>query len=102
MKSVSIAKRIIGEDEPCFVIAEAGVNHNGDLACARSLIDAAILARADAVKFQTYRTERLVTADAPKADYQKRTTGGGESQAAMLKKTRAVVRDVPGTGGLLS
>jgi N,N'-diacetyllegionaminate synthase len=86
MKNVSIAKRVIGEDTPCFVIAEAGVNHNGDLALARSLIDAAVLARADAVKFQTYRTERLVAANASKADYQKRTTGGGESQAVMLKK----------------
>jgi len=86
MKSVTLATRIIGEGEPCFVIAEAGVNHNGDFARAKSLIDAAILARADAVKFQTYRTERLVTADAPVADYQKRIAGGGESQADMLKK----------------
>ena len=86
MKGVTLEKRIIGEGAPCFVVAEAGVNHNGDPAYARSLIDAAILARADAVKFQTYCTDRLVTADAPKSDYQKRTTGGGESQAAMLKK----------------
>ena len=62
------------------------MNHNGDIARAKSLIDAAVLARADAVKFQTYHTERLVIANAPKADYQKRTTDGGESQAAMLRK----------------
>jgi N,N'-diacetyllegionaminate synthase len=70
----------------CFVIAEAGVNHNGDLGLARRLVDAAADAGADAVKFQTFRTGALVSAAAPKARYQVETTGGGESQQAMLAR----------------
>jgi len=62
------------------------VNHNGDLAVARALVDAAVAAGANAVKFQTFRAERLVTLEAPKAEYQQRTTGSGESQFAMLKR----------------
>jgi N-acetylneuraminate synthase len=71
---------------PVHVIAEAGVNHNGDMALARRLIDIAAEAGADAVKFQTFRAETLATAAAPKARYQTTTTDAGESQFAMLKK----------------
>jgi N-acetylneuraminate synthase len=69
-----------------FIIAEAGVNHNGDVVLAKELIDAAAQAKADAVKFQSFRTERMVTKTAPKADYQKLHTQADESQFAMLKK----------------
>ncbi|KMY86512.1 N-acetylneuraminate synthase [Candidatus Paraburkholderia calva] len=70
----------------CTVIAEAGVNHNGSLELAHRLIDVAAEAGADFVKFQTFRTEALVTRDAQKAAYQKRTTGHGETQFDMLKR----------------
>ena len=73
-------------NERVFVIAEAGVNHNGDLARAIALIDAAVDAKADAVKFQTFRADALVTAAAPKAAYQIRQTGNDETQHAMLRK----------------
>ncbi|QCU90478.1 N-acetylneuraminate synthase [Thiomicrorhabdus sediminis] len=69
-----------------FIIAEAGVNHNGDLDKAMALIDAAVDAGADAVKFQTFNTENLVTEDAKQADYQAANTGVKESQFAMLKR----------------
>ena len=81
-----IGPRRIGEGEPCFVIAEAGVNHNGDLALARQLIDAAAEAAADAIKFQTFRADRLVSVSAPKAEYQITATGAAESQHAMLRR----------------
>lgn len=68
------------------VIAEAGVNHNGNLGMARRLIVAAAEAGADYVKFQTFKAERLVTRSASKADYQTRTTGSGESQFEMLRR----------------
>jgi len=69
-----------------FIIAEAGVNHNGDLALARRLVEVAATAGADALKFQTFRADALVRIDAPKAGYQVETTGDGESQYEMLRK----------------
>jgi len=69
-----------------FVIAEAGVNHNGDAAMARALIDAAADSGADAVKFQTFRTSALTSRTAPKAAYQIEATGAGESQSEMLMR----------------
>lgn len=69
-----------------FIIAEAGVNHNGDIEIAKKLIDAAASAGADAVKFQTFRAENLVGKDVPKAEYQMQTTEKKESQFDMLKR----------------
>ncbi len=81
-----IGTRVIGQGQPCFLIAEAGVNHNGNPELARKLVDAAKEAGADAVKFQTFRTEGVMVPSAPKADYQRQTTGDEESQFAMVKR----------------
>ncbi len=86
MATLEIAGRTIGAGESCFIIAEAGVNHNGDLDLARRLIDRAVAAGADAIKFQTFRAERLVTRDAAKAAYQRETANTGESQFEMLRR----------------
>lgn len=76
-----------------FIIAEAGVNHNGQLTLAKQLVEAAAGAGADAVKFQTFRAENLVAASAPKAAYQKKTTGTNESQLEMLRKLELSATD---------
>ena len=69
-----------------FIIAEAGVNHNGDINLARALIDEAVESGVDAIKFQTWKTELLVTEDAKQADYQVANTNKEQSQFNMLKK----------------
>lgn len=83
---MKIGHRIIGSDAPCFIIAEAGVNHNGDLNTALELVQRAKDIGADCVKFQTFKAERVVTKNAPKAAYQLRVTDEAESQLDMLKK----------------
>lgn len=72
--------------KPRLIIAEAGVNHNGDLNLAKGLIDAAAGAGADLVKFQTFAADRLATPSAAKADYQTETTSASETQHAMLRR----------------
>lgn len=69
-----------------LIIAEAGVNHNGDIAMALNLVDYAAEAGADLVKFQTFNATKLASATAPKAAYQNRQTGAGESQLTMLQR----------------
>lgn len=86
MKSFSIAGRAVGLGHPCFIIAEAGVNHNGDPNLALQLVDVAARMGADAVKFQTFSADKLASPSAQMADYQKRNTQREESQFAMLKK----------------
>lgn len=86
MSHFELGGRTIGDGAPAFVIAEAGVNHNGDLEVAIRLVDVAVEAGADAVKFQTFRADKVVTSSAPKAAYQAETTGAGESQLDMIKR----------------
>lgn len=76
-----------------FIIAEAGVNHNGSIELAFRLIDEAKNASADAVKFQTFKATSLVSKKAEKAEYQKQTTGSNESQYEMIKKLELSLED---------
>ncbi len=80
-----IGHRLVGDERTCFVIAEAGVNHNGDLALAHQLIDVAATAGADAVKFQTFRAALVASHSAPTAEYQV-TAGSGGDQREMLTR----------------
>ncbi|MDH5716995.1 MAG: N-acetylneuraminate synthase [Spirochaetia bacterium] len=76
-----------------FIIAEAGVNHNGDMSIAKKLIDEAVKVGADAVKFQTFKADNLVSQTAQKAQYQKNTTDAKESQYTMIKKLELNEKD---------
>lgn len=83
---IKVGHAWISDDSPVFIIAEAGVNHNGRMDMAKRLVDAACRAGADAVKFQAFRTEALILSNVPKANYQVKNSSGNESQFAMLKK----------------
>lgn len=86
VNSFKIGDRVVGAGAPCFLIAEAGVNHNGSVETAKRLVAEARRSGADCVKFQTFKAERIVTATSPKARYQLKSTDPEESQLAMLRK----------------
>lgn len=88
IQPVRIDTRMIGPGHPCFIIAEAGVNHNGEVRLAKRLIEEAKAAGADAIKFQTFSTGSVIVKDAPKAKYQLQTTDHSESQFEMLERLR--------------
>lgn len=86
VKAIHVADRGIGPGLPCLIVAEAGVNHNGDPVTARRMVDVAADAGVDAVKFQAFKAEHLVAPNAPKAAYQIAATGKSESQMDMLRR----------------
>ena len=83
---IKIDQKTISEQDKTFVIAEAGVNHNGDMGIAKEMIDVASESGVDAIKFQTFKAEKLILKNIEKAPYQKVTTNSGESQYDMLKR----------------
>lgn len=85
-KHIQIGSKRISEDTGVFIIAEAGVNHNGDIKLAKKMVDVAIEAGVDAIKFQSFKTEKLILKNTDKAPYQKKTTSQEESQYEMLKR----------------
>ena len=91
--TMKIGKTQIGKGMPCFVIAEAGVNHNGEIKIAMRLVDAAVSACADAIKFQIFDSEELVTKKANVAGYAEKNIGKGGSQLEMLKKLELKKQD---------
>ena len=84
-KTIKISNKTVGEEHPTFIIAEAGVNHNGQLNLAKNLVDIAADAGCDAVKFQTYKSEGVVTSHAKSADYVEKNLGSNISQLDMIK-----------------
>jgi len=85
-KTIQIGKKYVGDKQPCFVIAEAGVNHNGKFGIAKKLVDAAVAAGVDAIKFQTFKAEGVVTEDASIASYARKNLGKNLTQLKMIKR----------------
>lgn len=93
MQSLEIGNRIIDYTGPCYIIAEAGVNHNGNIEMALELVRKAKEIGADCIKFQTFKAESVITKKAPKANYQLEVTDPKESQFEMLKKLELTYED---------
>ncbi len=79
-------QKILSDNVSTYIIAEIGVNHNGDINLAKKMVDQAVIAKADAVKFQTFKAKDIVLENAEKANYHKRSTGDSESHYEMLQK----------------
>ena len=94
VKMVKLGNNFVKPDSPVYIIAEAGVNHNGDVSQAVELIKAAAKAGADAVKFQTFKTEQVTTKQSPTAAYQKKNVGE-ESQWKLLRPLEIQEKDYP-------
>jgi len=93
LKPITIKNKVIGIGQPCFVIAEAGVNHNGSLQLAKRLVDVAVDAHADAVKFQTFHAEGVVTGSTGIADYARNNIGKNMKQIDMLRTYELTYKD---------
>ena len=78
MYQLKIGNKIINKNSPIYIIAEAGVNHNGSLSLGKKLIDTAVKAKADAVKFQTFVADNIIIPKGPKAKYHIETTGSNK------------------------
>ena len=89
----TLIKNFFSSRSSCLIIAEIGVNHNGDINLAKKMIDAAKSSGADVVKFQTFKAEKLVSKDTPKVKYQFNTTSPEESHYDMLKKLELSYED---------
>jgi N,N'-diacetyllegionaminate synthase len=92
-QNIKLGKRTISKESQCLIIAEAGVNHNGNINTAKKLIDIAVESGVDVVKFQTWITEELLTEKVKQAEYQKENTGKEESQYQMIKKLELKYED---------
>lgn len=96
MEKINIGDRLVGEGEPCFIIAEAGVNHNGNIELAKKLVNVAKNAGADAIKFQTFKAEGVVSKYAEMTLYQKKNIRKKENQQEILKSLELSYKDFKG------
>ena len=94
MTALAIGARRVGQGAPCFIVAEIGINHNGDMALAERTIDAAAAAGADAVKLQNYRTEDFVTDRSLTYEYRAGDRRVVESQWEMFKRCELSAADL--------
>ncbi|MCD6404254.1 MAG: N-acetylneuraminate synthase [Planctomycetes bacterium] len=93
IRTISLGDRKIGPAHPVYIIAEAGVNHNGDMKLAGKMVKVAAKAGADAVKFQAFKADLLASRGAPLATYQRKKSGSARTQRTMLKDLELAPRD---------